>query len=110
MFQQTHVARHQRRGRKSEHLPERKIPWHDGEYRSDRLVADVALLRRRHYGLVRQESLGIFSVIAAGRRALGRFVHGCAIWFAHLESHQSAKGLFFLFDNISRAQHHGRPL
>lgn len=40
MLEQTGVARHQRRGEKTDHLPEGKIPRHDCEDGADGQVAD----------------------------------------------------------------------
>src|SRR4051812_24077729 len=41
VFEQTHVTRKQCRCGKSEDLPERKIPRHDRQYRSERLIFHV---------------------------------------------------------------------
>ena len=59
----------------AEDLPERKIPGHHRQNRSDRLIADETALGARLHCFVGQEPLGVLRVIAARRRALGGLGH-----------------------------------
>src|SRR5438876_5423203 len=91
MLQESDIACHQRRRRKAKHLPERKIPRHHRQNRTDRQIPDEAFLGSSIYYFVRQEPLCIVRVVPACSRALGRFRHGGLIRLAHLQGHQPTK-------------------
>src|SRR5215211_5808432 len=88
VLQEDDVAGHERRGGVPEDLPEREVPRHDGEYGTQRLVADEGpgALELRRLGGSRRERL------------------------AHLARHQAAELPGLLFQYLRRPHHHPRPL
>jgi hypothetical protein len=102
MLQQPHVARHQRRSREPEHLPERKIPGHDGQHRPDGLVPDEAAPGAGVQRLVRQQPLAVLHVVAAGQRAFGRLGPRRADGLPHLERHDAPQPVLLRFQNLGR--------
>ena len=104
MFQDPHVAGHQRRRGEAEDLPEGKIPRHHGQHRSDGLKLQVACAGAGVQWFVRQQSLAVFGVVAAGQRALGGFGSGCADRLAHFEGHDAPQAVFFLFQDAGRGR------
>src|SRR5262249_40878251 len=93
-----------------EHLPEGKIPGHDGEDRANRLIADVsdrALGRNR---FVSQKRFGILRVIPTTPGALDCFVDGSLERLAHFGRHDAAEGILSPFKNVGRGQHHARAV
>jgi hypothetical protein len=75
-----------------------------------RLVADEALRRARRDWLVGQHRLGTLGVVAAGPRALGRFLGGRADGLAHLERHEPPERLAFLVEDVGDAGQEPGPL
>ena len=59
----------------NEHLPERKVPRHDGQDGANRQIADEAALRSSLHNLIGQKSFGVLRVVAATRGALQRLGH-----------------------------------
>jgi hypothetical protein len=90
VLEQPDVARHQGGGGEPHGLPEREVPRHDGQDRSQGLIADVGI-RRAHAarvgGLVGQELFGVVGVIPAGGGALGDFLLRGGEGLAHLGGH-----------------------
>src|SRR5690606_36455378 len=72
VFQQTDVAGHERRRRKPEHLPERKIPGHHGQDDAKRVITYITFRRVRVYNLFRKERGGMCCIEFTGPRA---FLH-----------------------------------
>ena len=99
------VAGHQRRRREPEHLPERKVPRHDREHRTDRLVGDPAPRRAGLDGLVGQEPLGVLGVVAAAQRALGRLLDGGLERLAHLGHHEPAERFLLGLEDVGGREH-----
>ena len=106
VLQQAYVARHQRRRCEPEHLPEGKVPGHDGENRADRLIADVICPALGLNGLVAQKRFGILRVIPAARCAFDRLINGGLERLAHFGRHDVAECGLLFFENVSRGQHH----
>ena len=88
VFQYAGIARHQRRRCKPEHLPERKVPRHDGEHDAQRLERDVGLRRLGLDHLRREMRLGVIGVVVAAERALLGFRDALLERLAHFERHQ----------------------
>ena len=74
MFKQTNIPCHQGRRRKPEDLPERKVPRHDREDGSERVITDIAPPGIRRYDLFAQKFLAVFSVETATACAFLNFV------------------------------------
>ena len=74
MFKETDISRHQGRRRKPEHLPERKVPWHDREDGSERIITDIASPGIRRYDLFAQKFLAVFRIETATACAFFNFV------------------------------------
>ncbi len=110
MLQQSYVSCHQRRGRKSQHLPEGKIPRHHRQHSTERLVADVTAARRRFHDFVGKKFLRILRVIAAHPRAFRRFIDRRPESFSHFRRHHPPETFFFFFKYLRRLQHHLRSL
>src|SRR6266567_7454436 len=110
MLKKSHIASHQRGRSETKYLPEREIPWHYCEHRSEWLKPHKALFRISFYQLVGQMTRRIFSEIPAGRRALFCFLDGSSNWFAHLARHQPGKQVFFGFEDFRSSQHHSLAL
>src|SRR5207247_9001965 len=70
VLKQADVAGNQSRCSKSKHLPERKIPWHHREHRSDRLILDVTFSRIGMQRFLLEESSTVFRVKPATELAL----------------------------------------
>jgi hypothetical protein len=82
------VARHQRRRRETEDLPEREVPGHDRQHDPDRLEGDEAPGGIRLHGLGREEGAGVVGVEVADPGALVDLRPTLAQGLAHLECHQ----------------------
>ena len=98
VLEQADIACHQRRRGESEHLPERKIPWHDGEDGSERFVMHVAARGGGLRGLVLQKSLSIFGVVTACTRTFFHFFDSRAEQLAHLERNRTRKFFFLVLE------------
>src|SRR5262249_24267526 len=96
VLEQADVAGHQRRRGKSKQLPERKIPRHHCEHRSERLILDVALSRISLRRFLLQKSRTILRVKPATTRAFLDFCHRIAKQFAHLKCDDLSKSFLFL--------------
>src|SRR5687768_18039701 len=91
-FEKAAVSRHECGGREPEYLPEREVPRHHGEDRSDGIEADVALRCIRDDLLGRQISLRVLGVVTAYGRALPDLGHRRADRLPHLQSDRAAVG------------------
>src|SRR5204863_3463728 len=78
VFEKSDVSGHQSGRGKSKDLPERKIPRHDRQHRSHRLIMNVAAARVRLRDFVFQKAFGVFGVVAASALALFDFFDGRA--------------------------------
>ena len=65
VLQQADIAGHQARRDEAEHLPERKVPGHDGEDDADGLIMDVTFCGGGGDGLVGNKTRRIFGIVAA---------------------------------------------
>src|SRR5208282_5255951 len=87
VLEQPDVAGHERRSSEANHLPERKVPRHDGENGADRPVANKTFLGPGIKYFICQKAFSILSVVAA---ASGAF-HGLGdcrfVRLAHFEGH-----------------------
>jgi hypothetical protein len=101
MLQQSDVARHQRGSGKTEHLPKGKIPGHHRQHGADGLVTHETARGIRGDGFIRQVTLPVFRVIAAGPGALLRFGDRGLQRLAHLEGHYAAVFLLRIFENVA---------
>jgi hypothetical protein len=70
VFKDPHVTRHESRRRKTEHLPERKIPRHHSEYNTDRLEGNPCSAVFHNDIFVCEKRLSAFGIVATGERAL----------------------------------------
>jgi len=93
MLQDRAVPRGERRGGKAKHLPERKIPRHDGEHDPERLEADVAALRVALARLVGQEGGRVLGVVLARPAALLRLRPSLGERLSHLQGHGTSVGV-----------------
>src|SRR6266404_1337062 len=89
MFQQTNIARHQGRRRESKYLPERKIPRHDCEHDTERLITNKTPGGVRLGDFIREVPLSILGIVATNPRALFCLLHGSLDGLAHLERHRA---------------------
>ena len=98
VFEQADVSGHQRRRRKTEHLPERKIPRHDGEDWSERLITNETSRRAGLRRLVFQKSFCVLGVESATARAFLDFFNGSAQELSHFERDDAREFVFLLFE------------
>ena len=106
VLEEAHVAGHQRRRGKPDHLPEGEIPGHDRQHHAERLEADrVARVGRGGDDLRPHELLAALGVVTAGRGALGRLVRRRTDQLPHLQRHQPAERLPLALQNLSGACH-----
>src|SRR5215211_5768734 len=110
VLQEDDVAGHERRGDVPEDLPEREVPRHDGEYGTQRLVADEGPGALDLRLLVGEKTLGVLGVVAAAAGALLRLGGSRRERLAHLARHQAAELLGLFLQDLRRPQHHLRPL
>ena len=78
VFEQSHIPRHQGRRCESKDLPERKIPRHDREDWTKRLITHITSRRVRLRGLIFQKTLCILGVKSANARTFHDFIHRAA--------------------------------
>jgi hypothetical protein len=102
------VARHERRQRRAQHLPEGKIPRHDGKQRAERHIRDMARAGVSLHLLVLQEVASPQRVVFAGERALFDFCAPLAHGFAHFLRHQASVGVAALAQKLRQAGKHRR--
>src|SRR5439155_22881077 len=69
VFEKANVPGHQSGRGKSKHLPERKIPRHDRQDRSHRLIMNVAATRVGLRDFILQKTFGVLGVISASALA-----------------------------------------
>ena len=87
MFEQPDITRHQSRSGKTKHLPEGKIPGHDGQHRTDRQITHKAFLRAGFNDFIGQKFFRVLGIVAARGGALGRLSHGSFVGLAHFQRH-----------------------
>lgn len=110
VLEQTDIARHQCRCSEAENLPERKIPGHHGEHRTEGLKCDPRLARLHLYFPVAKKRLGIVCVVAAGSRAF-LSLGDCPLYrLPHLERHQLPETPLLLLENQCDGAHSLRPV
>ena len=109
MLQNVGISGEENRRRAPDDLPERKVPWHDGEYHAERFVADFG---RRPSGELRAFGLehrrAVFGVVAAALRALDDLGFRGLERFSHFARHD--RGIFVdagFEDGGSMAKHAG---
>ena len=105
MFEQPDIARHQRGRDKTEDLPEGKIPRHDRENRTKRLIMDVALRGRSLNCFIGQKALCVLCIVAAGPCAFNRLLNCRTQRLPHFHRHQPPKLFFLALQNFSRVHH-----
>src|SRR5712672_2694189 len=105
MFQQSDVARHKRRSGKAKYLPERKIPWHDGQNGSDGKITYETFLGPGFDDFVGEEALGIIGVIAAASGTLDGLGDSGLVGLAHLERHQVGELIFVALEYVGGLAH-----
>ncbi len=112
VFEEHHVSRQQRRRCEPEHLPERKVPGHDGEHGAERLVADVAArgIGRDVDHFVGQERRAVRRVVPAAARGFQDLVAGGSHELAHLERHEPAETIRVRLEHRRRLVEHLRAL
>jgi len=84
VFEQADVAGHERGRKEAEDLPEREVPWHDGEDDADGVPADVGGRVFAIDGAGFEEGSGVGGEVAAGGGALLDFEAGGGKGLAHL--------------------------
>ena len=87
MLEHAAITRHEARGHEAEHLPERKIPRHDGQHHPEGIEAHVAPGGIRLARLLGEHGGGFGGVVVTGQRA---FLHlGLALGdgLAHFQRH-----------------------
>ena len=89
MLEQRRIAGHERRRGEADDLPEREVPRHHREDDAERLVRDVALLRRRLHDLGGEEPLRVLGEELAAQGALLDLGLGLGDRLAHLERHEA---------------------
>ena len=87
VLQDPRIPGYERWRRESEHLPEREIPGHDREHRSERFELDVAARCVTRAWLLGEEGCGLLGVVLARPRALLDLSHALCQRLAHLERH-----------------------
>ena len=105
MLEHADISGHQRRRGEPKHLPERKIPGHDGEHDTERLKRHPRLAPAIWTGSSARKRSRIFGVIAAARRALLGLRDRCLERLPHLEGHQPSQLTAFRFENVRRFSH-----
>ena len=105
MFQQTDVPSHERGRRKSEDLPERKIPRHDSEDRAERLVVNIAAGRVRLCRLVFKEPLCIIGIKPTAARTFLNLFQGRTEQLSHFECDDFGEPVLFQQQQLSRGRH-----
>src|SRR5258705_4128227 len=88
-FEHGRVPRHQTGSSETEGLPERKVPWHYGEYDSQRVKGDEALACLDGHRLAREEAFGMLRVEVTSQCAFLRLGGTIAHRLAHLLCHQT---------------------
>ena len=113
VLQQPDVARHQRGRREPDHLPQREVPRHHREHRTERLVAHVRARRadRGRVGrLVGEHRLRVLGVEAAALRALLHLGPGRDDRLAHLGRHDPGDLLDRRVEVVGRGVHPPGPV
>ena len=100
MFEQADVTRHERGRRETEYLPERKIPRHDGEDRSDRLIANIAARGVGLDRLIGEVTFCALGVKPTALRAFDDLVTGPAQQLAHFERDDSGERFLLALEEI----------
>ena len=105
VLEQSRIAGHEARGRKSEHLPEREIPRHHGENDADRIERDKALARLGQHRFAGQELGGVVGIEGTAERAFLHLGDAVANRLSHLLRHQPAEVLGVLAQGLGRLAH-----
>src|SRR5690606_19127308 len=105
VLEQSGIAGHQAWRDESEYLPEREVPRHYGEHRTDRLILHEAPATLRGDLLVSEKLPGMVGIVAAYPRALLRLRDGSADRLAHLERHHASELLLLAVENVGRGAH-----
>src|SRR6185436_1311532 len=87
VFEKTNVTCHQCWCGETQHLPEREVPRHHGEHRTDWLKAHEAFFCVSLHDNVRKMIVGIFRIVSTNPGALLSFANRSFDWFAHLRGH-----------------------
>ena len=110
VLQYAGISRHQRRRGEPEHLPERKVPRHDGEHDAERLERDVGFRRLGLHDLRREMRLGVLGVVVAAERALLGFRDALLERLPHFERHQPGELFLPLAEHGRGLLHRPRAL
>ncbi len=105
MLEEPDIACHQHRRGEPDHLPERKIPRHDGEHGTDGFVADMAMAIGIGDRFIGEEAGGVLRVVATGGRAFGGFRTPLHERLPHLERHQVTEPVLLLLKNVGGSLH-----
>jgi hypothetical protein len=105
VLQEADITGHEGGGREPEELPEREVPWHDGENGPDRLIRDPAPVRRGVHGPLGDEIGGVIRVEPARPRALLRLGLRGAEGLSHLPRHQLGPPAAVGLEDVGRATH-----
>src|SRR4051812_1329720 len=105
MLQQSNVPGHQRGRNKTKDLPERKIPWHDGEHRTNRLEIDKPFSALCRDLSRRENRFSVLYIIEASRRALLCFSNRGLDGLAHLDCHEASEPFFSFDEELARPLH-----
>src|SRR5258708_30892735 len=89
MLEHRGVPRHQTGRSETEDLPERKVPWHYGEYDSQGVKGDEALACLDGHWLAREKAFGMRRVEVTSQCAFLRLGDTLAHRLAHLFCHHT---------------------
>ena len=113
VLEQPDVAREQCRGREAHGLPQREVPRHDRQHRTERLPADVRPRGLDRAGvdlLVGQDRRAVLGVVAAGRGALEDLGLRRLDRLAHLEGHERGRLVRLGLQQVGRGPQPSGPL
>jgi hypothetical protein len=110
MLQHRGIAGHQRRGGEAEDLPEREIPRHDREHRSQRPEHHLGVSAVELDRLGRQERLGVRGIEIAISGALLDLRAAFGERLAHFAGHQRRELVLAPAQDRARPRHCRRPL
>ena len=110
MFEQADIARHQCGRRKAKHLPEWKIPRHNRQHSTQRLKSHPTSTAFHIDVSVREKSLGVVGVVAAGRRAFLCLGDSSLDGLPHLERHQATELAALRIENSCGLAHATRAI
>src|SRR6185436_6769523 len=105
MFEKTNVTCHQCWCGKTQHLPEREVPRHHCEHRTDWLKPHEAFFRVGFNDNICKMSLGIFRIVSTNPGALLSFGNRSFDWFTHFQRHQFPESEFLVLENFGDSKH-----